>query len=169
MHSIVDRGYNSCVVRRTDSPAANPLRGNDMKMISQEMADEMLSRAETPEAREALKDIDIALLIVATDCPGAEDRQIGIVIREGKLARPEVKIESAPSDLRTASLDSAWFDARVVCRFEKLIDIIQDKISLVGALAYVKIDGDMSKLMKQVNGFAALLKFIGSLPVEWES
>lgn len=140
-----------------------------MKLISQEMVDEMVKRAEAPEAQEVFKGLNIALLLVATDCPGNEDRQVKLIIREGKLLNIEVLIKPAPSDLRTAPVDKSQFDARVLCRFEKLIDIVQEKMSLISALGYVKIDGDMPKLMKQVGGFVALLKFIGSLPIEWES
>ena len=140
-----------------------------MKLISQEMVGEMVKRAEAPEAQEAFKGLNIALLLVATDCPGNEDRQVKLIIKEGKLLNIEVLIKPAPSDLRTAPVDKSQFDARVLCRFEKLIDIVQEKMSLISALGYVKIDGDMPKLMKQVGGFVALLKFIGSLPIEWES
>jgi len=131
------------------------------------MVDEMVKRAKDPKAREGFKDLNIALFLVATDCPGKEDRQAKLVIKNGEIIEVEVTAKPAPSDLRTAALDRSRFDARVVCKFEKLIDIIQEKMSLIAALGYVKIDGDMAKLMKQVGGFVELLKFIGTLPIEW--
>jgi len=138
-----------------------------MKLVSQEMVDEMVKRAKDPEVRKGFKDLNIALFLVATDCPGKEDRQAMLILKNGEIIDVEVITKPAPSDLRTAPLDKSKFDARVVCKFEKLIDIIQQKMSLIAALGYVKIDGDMAKLMKQVGGFVELLKFIGSLPIEW--
>ncbi|MFA5367073.1 MAG: hypothetical protein WC333_04275, partial [Dehalococcoidia bacterium] len=128
-----------------------------MKLVSQEMVNEMLERGKDPEVRKGFKDLNIALFLVATDCPGNEDRQAKLVIKDGELIDTEVIIKPAPSDLRTAPFDESQFDARVVCRFDKLIDIIQEKMSLIAALGYVKIDGNMAKLMKQVGGFVELL------------
>ena len=140
-----------------------------MKLISQEMVDEMLKRAEEPEARAAFKGLNIALFLVATDCPGNEDRQVKLIIKEGKLLDVEVIIKSAPSDLRTAPLDKSQFDAKVLAPFKKLTDIVQGKVSMISSIGYLNIDGDLPKLLKQVNGYMARLKFMGTLPIEWGS
>ena len=140
-----------------------------MRLISQEMVDEMVKRAEEPEARAAFKGLNIALLLVATGCPENEDRQVKLIIKEGKLLDVEVIIKSAPSDLRTAPLDKSQSDAKVLAPFKKLTDIVQGKVSMISSIGYLKIDGDLPKLMNQVSGFMALLKFMGSLPIEWGS
>jgi len=138
-----------------------------MKMISQEMVDEMLKRAEEPEALAAYKGLNFALVLVAKDCPGNEDRQVKLGIKDGKLVNVEATIKPAPSDLRTAPVDKAVLDAKVMSNFDKLTDIVRGKIGMVSAMRYVKVDGNLPKLLKQANGFVALLKYIGTLPIEW--
>lgn len=138
-----------------------------MKLLSQEMLDEMVKRSEDPDIQESLKGLTIRLVMVATDCPGNEDRGCKLTIEDGKVIKVEAVVKPAPSDMRDEPLDKAQFDAKVVSPFEPLTDLVTEKMSLVAAFGHVKIDGDLPKLMTQVEGFVAFLKFIGSLPVEW--
>jgi hypothetical protein len=138
-----------------------------VKLLSQEMLDEMVKRSENPDIQETLKGLTIRLIMVATDCPGDEDRGCRLLIEDGKIVKAETEAKPAPSAMRDEALDKAQFDAKVVSPFEPLTDLVTEKMSLVAAFGYVKIDGDLPKLMTQVEGFVAFLKFIGSLPVEW--
>ena len=138
-----------------------------MKLLSQEMLDEMVKQSANPDLQEQLKGLTIRLIMVATDCPGNEDRGCKLIIEDGKLTKAEALVKPAPSDMRDEPLDKAQFDAKVVSPFEPLTDLVTEKMSLVAAFGHVKIDGDLPKLMTQVEGFVAFLKFIGSLPVEW--
>lgn len=138
-----------------------------MKLLSQEMLDEMLKRAEDPEVTEKFKGLTIRLILAATDCPGNEDRQVTLDLTDGRFGDVQVEVQPAPGDMRTAPFDKTKYDAKVAMPYDKLCDLIQDKISMVESLAYVKIDGELPKLMTQVEGFIALLQFIGSLPIDY--
>lgn len=138
-----------------------------MKLLSQEMKDEMLKRAEDPEVTEKFKGLTIRLIMVATDCPDNEDRQAILILDDGKFTNVEIEVKPAPSDLRTAPFDKTKYDAKVICPYEPLCDLVTEKMSLVAAFGHVKIEGDLPKLMTQVEGFIALLQFIGSLPIEY--
>jgi hypothetical protein len=143
-------------------------REASLKLLSQEMLDEMAKRSQEPEVQESLKGLSIRLVMVATDCPGKEDRQCNLVIEDGKITKAEAIIKPAPSDLRDAPLDKSQIDAKVLSPFGPLTDILQEKIRLISSFEHIKIESDLTKLMLQVEGFVAFLKFIGSLPVEWD-
>ncbi|MBA7471340.1 MAG: hypothetical protein E3J24_00935 [Dehalococcoidia bacterium] len=139
-----------------------------MKFLSKELIDEMLKQAEAdPELPSKLKGLTIRLLMVGTDCPGNEDRQYSIILADGNLISMEMETQPAPSDLRTAPLDKTKYDSRVICSYETLLDLVQEKMSMVAALGKVTIDGDLPKLMTQVEGFIALLQFMNTLPLEY--
>ena len=139
-----------------------------MKLLSQEMVNEMVKRAENPEVTELLKGLTIRLVMVATDCPDKSDRLAELVLKDGKFVAFKVGSKPAPSDFRTTPLDKAKFDAKVQSPFGPLVDLVTEKVNLVAAFQFVKIEGDLPKLMTQVEGFVAFLKFIGSLPIEWD-
>jgi hypothetical protein len=139
-----------------------------VKLLSQEMVNEMVKRAEDPEVKESLKGLTIRLIMVATDCPDKSDRQAELVLKDSKFVSFKVGSKPAPSDFRTTPLDKAKFDAKVTSPFGPLVDLVTEKMNLVAAFQFVKIEGDLPKLMTQVEGFVAFLKFLGSLPVEWD-
>jgi len=139
-----------------------------MQFLSKEMIDEMVKLAEADaELPSKLKELTIRLQMVGTDCPGNEDRQFSIILEDGKLTNMEVEVYPAPSDLRTTPLDKTRFDSRVLCPYDALLDLVQEKMSMVAALGKVKIDGDLPKLMTQVEGFIAFLQFMNTLPLEY--
>lgn len=139
-----------------------------MKLLSPEMMEEMLKRAEAdPELEERLKELSIRLLMVATDCPEGDDRQAELILEDGKFKSATVESRPAPSDFRTEPLDKERYDSKVLSPYDALGDLVQEKMSLVSAFSKVKIEGDLPKLMTQVEGFVALLQFIGSLPIEY--
>ena len=78
-----------------------------------------------------------------------------------------MEIQSAPSELRTAPFDKTKFDSRVLCPYETLLDLVQERISMVASLGKVKIDGDLPTLMTQIEGFIAFLQFMNTLPLEY--
>jgi len=101
------------------------------------------------------------------DKAGRVTELLGCVQDITSQKQAEAEIKPAPSDMRDAPLDKANFDAKVVSPHGPLTDLVTEKMSLVAAFGHVKIDGDLPKLMTQVEGFVAFLKFIGSLPVDW--
>ncbi len=139
-----------------------------MQFMSKEMVDEMVKLAEADaELPSKLKELTIRLQMVGTDCPGNEDRQLSIILEDGKLTNMEIAVYPAPSDLRTAPLDKTRFDSRVLCPYDTLLDLVQEKMSLVASLGKVKIDGDLPKLMTQVEGFIAFLQYMNTVPMEY--
>jgi hypothetical protein len=139
-----------------------------MQFMSREMVDEMVKRAEADaELPSKLKGLTIRLQMVGTDCPGNVDTLFSITLEDGKLTNMEMEVYPAPSDLRTAPLDKTRFDSRVLCPYETLLDLVQEKMSMVAALGKVKIDGDLPKLMTQVEGFIAFLQFMNTMPLEY--
>lgn len=139
-----------------------------MKLLTQEMLDELVKQSQEPDVQESLKGLSIRLVMLATDCPGDEDRQCILIIEDGKITKAESTIKPAPSDMREAPLDKSQFDAKVMSPFGPLVDLVTEKMSLVAAFGHVKIEGDLPKLMTQVEGFVGFLKFLGSLPLEWD-
>ena len=139
-----------------------------MQFMSKEMVDEMVKLAEADaELPSKLKELTIRLQMVGTDCPGNEDRQLSIILEDGKLTNMEMEAYPAPSDMRTAPLDKTRFDSRVLCPYETLLDLVQERISMVASLGKVKIDGDLPKLMTQVEGFIAFLQYMNTVPMEY--
>lgn len=139
-----------------------------MQFMSKEMVDEMVKLAEADaELPSKLKELTIRLQMVGTDCPGNEDRQLSIILEDGKLTNMELEVYPAPSDMRSAPLDKTRFDSRVLCPYETLLDLVQEKMSLVASLGKVKIDGDLPKLMTQVEGFIAFLQYMNTVPMEY--
>ncbi len=139
-----------------------------MQFMSKERVDEMVKLAEADaELPSKLKELTIRLQMVGTDCPGNEDRQLCIILEDGKLTNMELEVYPAPSDMRTAPLDKTRFDSRVLCPYETLLDLVQERISMVASLGKVKIDGDLPKLMTQVEGFIAFLQYMNTVPMEY--
>ena len=138
-----------------------------MKLLTQEMVDEVLKRAEDPEVAEKFKELMIGIIVVCTDCPGNEDRQLMVTFADGKLADLQLEVQPAPGDMRTAPFDETKFDAKVIIPYWTFCEELQQKISLLMAMGHLKIEGDLPKLMNQVEGFTNLLQFIGSLPIEY--
>jgi hypothetical protein len=139
-----------------------------MQFMSKEMVDEMVKLAEADaELPSKLKGLTIRLQMVGTDCPGNEDRQLTIILEDGKLTNMEMEVYPAPSEMRTAPLDKTRFDSRVLCPYETLLDLVQERISMVASLGKVKIDGDLPKLMTQVEGFIAFLQYMNTVPMEY--
>lgn len=139
-----------------------------MQFMSKEMVDEMVKLAEADaELPSKLKELTIRLQMVGTDCPGNEDRQLSIILEDGKLTKMELEVYPAPSDMRTAPLDKTRFDSRVLCPYDTLLDLVQERISMVASLGKVKIDGDLPKLMTQIEGFIAFLQYMNTVPMEY--
>ena len=137
-----------------------------LSLGSQELADECLRRQEEdPEWQEKLAGLDAKLLMVCNDCPGNEDRQLGIVFEDGRLTEITVEAKPAPSDLRTAPFDHTKYEFRVQAPEATLLDMIHGKMDMIQALPVVKIDGDIAKLMAKAEGFVNFIKFLDSMDI----
>ena len=142
-----------------------------MKFLTQEMLDEVMKQAEgDPQSASKFKKLNIRIVLLATDAPGNEDRQAAITLVNGKFTGAKVTIQPAPSEMRSAPFDAAEYDARVTSPYDTLVDLLSGDINMMRmmkALGKMKIDGSKSKLMTQAGGFIALLKSLGSVPVDY--
>ena len=137
-----------------------------LSLGSQELADECLRRQEEdPDFQEQMKDLEAKLLMVSTDCPGNEDRQLAIVFEEGRLTEIIVEAKPAPSDLRTAPFDHTKYEFRVQAPQDTLIDMISGKMDLIQALPVCKIEGDFAKLMAKAEGFMKFIEYLGTMDI----
>ena len=137
-----------------------------LSLGSQELADECIRRQEEdPDFQEQMKGLEAKLLMVSTDCPGNEDRQLAIVFEEGRLTEIIVEAKPAPSDLRTAPFDHTKYEFRVQAPQDTLIDMISGKMDLIQALPVCKIEGDFAKLMAKAEGFTNFIKYLGTMDI----
>ena len=134
---------------------------------TQELADECLRRQDAdPEFQEKFKGLTIKILLVGTDAPGNEDRQLALDIENGHFDEILVSRETAPSDLRSAPFDHTKYDCRAVAPQQTLIDLIDGKIDLITATQLVKLEGDVGKLITQMAGFMAFLEYLSHMGIE---
>jgi hypothetical protein len=137
-----------------------------LSLGSQELADECLRRQEEdPEFQEKMKGLEVKLLMVSTDCPGNEDRQLAIVFEDGRLTEIMVEAKPAPSDMRTAEFDHTKFEFRIQAPQATYLDMIHGKMDMIQALPVVKIEGDLGRLMTKAEGFVNFIKFLGTMDI----
>ena len=138
-----------------------------MPLGSQELADEFwrLQEEQDPTYLEAMKGLNIRFLMLCLDCPGNEDRQLGLVIEDGQFTKIEVSREPAPSSLRTAPFDHTQYDFRGAAPEQAFIDMIQGKIGMLDILPHIKIDGDFARLMATAQGFIGFIQYLGSVDI----
>jgi len=74
-------------------------------------------------------------------------------------------IQAAPSELRTMPFDSKRYDARVSAPHQVFLDLVQGKIDLMTAFTKVKVEGNMSKLMGQIEGFVGFLDYLTTMDI----
>jgi len=135
-----------------------------LSLGSQELADECLRlQEEDPAFREKLQGLEAKLLMVCLDCPGNEDRQLGIVFEDGRLSEITAETKPAPSDLRTAPLDHAKYEFRIQAPQATYLDMIHGKMDMIQALPVVKIEGDLAKLMAKAEGFMRFIEYLGTM------
>ena len=137
------------------------------KLFTEGLRDEIMKRQrEDPELQEKLKGLTFRLLLVGTDAPGNEDRQLAINLQAGKFISVGVTKEPAPSYLRNASFDRMKFDAKVVGNHQTLFDLVSGKLDLLSAFDKVQIEGDTSKMSAQLPGFIGFIEYLSTMDIE---
>ena len=136
-----------------------------MKFLTQEMCDESKRMTETDPAIQAkLKGLNVNFMMLCTDCPGNEDRQMTIVFKDGKRAENILVMKPAPSDLRTEPVDSTKYVAKVTGPYETISNVAQKKLPMLAALGSMRIEGDMVGLIANMAGLTGLLDVFGGMP-----
>lgn len=138
-----------------------------LRLGSQELADEFWRlQDEDPQLQEKLKGLTIRLILLGTEAPGNEDKQLSLDIDNGRFIEIIPETKPAPSDLRNKPFDHTKYEARASAPQKTLIDLIQGKIDLIDAVQKVKIEGDIGKLMTQMAGFMGFIEYIGQMDIE---
>jgi hypothetical protein len=139
-----------------------------MKFFTQEMADEAKKAVDADAGIQAkLKKASIRFLLIGTDCPGNEDRQMSVAFEGGKLSEAKVEAKPAPSDFRTAPVDKTKYAAKIMGSYETIGKIASKKLPMMAAMGSMKIDGDMARLVGNIAAMTSLLDTMGALPVEY--
>ena len=126
----------------------------------------MKKQREDPELQEKLKGLTFRLLLVGTDAPGGEDRQLAINLQAGKFINVGVTKDPAPSYLRNASFDRMKFDAKVIGDHQTLFNLVTGNLDLLSAFDKVQIEGDTSKLSAQLPGFIGFIEYLSTMDIE---
>jgi hypothetical protein len=135
-----------------------------VKFFTKEMSDQTEQMINTDAAIKAkLKGVTLKFILLVTDCPGNEDRQMKIGFDNGKLVENTLAIKPAPSDLRTEPLDKAYA-AKVAGPYEVMVQVSTKKLPMLAALGSMRIEGDMTALISNMTGMTTLLDIQGSLP-----
>ena len=136
-----------------------------VKFFSQEMCDESKKMADTdPEIQAKLAGVNIKFIMLITDCPGNEDREMKLGINDGKITENVLTVKPAPSDMRDSGVDTSQYAAKVVGPYEVMIQVSTKKLPMLAALGSMRIEGDMTALITNMTGLTSLLDIFGGMP-----
>jgi hypothetical protein len=137
-----------------------------ISLFSPEMREEFLRRQDLdPSLKQVLKGLTFRLIMLSLDAPGNQDRQMAMNLQGGRFITIVYDIQPAPSELRTMPFDSKRFDARGTAPHQVFVDLCTGKRELISTFPLVKIEGNIGRLMGQIEGFVALIKFISSMDI----
>ncbi len=137
-----------------------------ISLFSPEMREEFLRRQDTdPVLKQVLKGLTFRLIMLSLDAPGEQDRQMAMNLQRGRFISIVYDIQPAPSELRTIPFDSKRFDARGTAPHQVFVDLCTGKRELISTFPLVKIEGNIGKLMGQIEGFTALINFISKMDI----
>jgi hypothetical protein len=139
-----------------------------IKLGTQDLTNEIFRRQEEDSKfKSRLKGLTFNLLLVGTDNPDGNDWQYAIELQKGQFVNVGLDVQPAPSDgLRSTSFDKEQFDAKAISDHQTLYELVSGKLDLVNAITKVKIEGDIGKLMKQLDGFIGFLGFLATMDIE---
>ena len=137
------------------------------KLFTQEMVDEVLRLQDAdPELQSRLKGLNFNFIVVGTDAPGNEDRQLELPLKNGRFTGVKVDIQPAPSNLRSQTFDKTKFDAKVIGDHHIFCDMINGKMDILELLQKVVVVGDFGKFMSQLNGFKGFFQYLSTIGIE---
>jgi len=138
-----------------------------LKLGTQEGADEFLRIAERDYTlQQKLKGLSLSLILLTTNAPGNEDRQLEIILKDGKFLSIVSQRKPAPSDLRSAAFDKTKFEAKVIADHNVMIDLIHGRINVLEIVKKVTAYGDVRGFMDHHARFAEFIEFIGTMRIE---
>jgi len=135
-----------------------------VKFFTQEMCDLTEKTFKEPQYAAKLKGVTLKFILLVTDCPGNEDREMKIGFENGKMIENKLTVKPAPSDLRTIPIDTKKYAAKVAGPYEVMVQVSTKKLPMLAALGSMRIEGDMTALISNMTGMTTLLDVQGSLP-----
>lgn len=130
------------------------------------MREEFLRRQDLdPVCKQKLRGLTFRLVMLSLDAPGPQDRQMAMNLQGGRFINIIYDIQPAPSELRTIPFDSKRYDARVTAPHQVFVELCQGKIDLMTAFAKCKVEGNVSKLMGQVEGFVGFIDYLTTMDI----
>lgn len=137
-----------------------------ISLFCPEMKEELLRRqALDPLWKQKLRGLTLKLVILSLDAPGKQDRQITMNLHGGRFINITYDIQPAPSELRTMPFDKMRYDVRITAPHQLYVDLCQRKIDMVTAFHKCKVEGDISNLMKQIEGFIGLIDYLTTMDI----
>lgn len=135
-----------------------------VKFFTKEMSDQTEKMINTdPAIKTKLKGVTLKFILLVTDCPGNEDRQMKIGFDNGVLKENTLAVKPAPSDLRTTPIEKGYA-AKVSGPYDVMVQVSTKKLPMLAALGSMRIEGDMTALISNMAGMTTLLDIQGSLP-----
>ena len=130
------------------------------------MREEFLRRQDLdPVCKQKLRGLTFRLVMLSLDAPGNQDRQMAMNLQGGRFINIVYDVQPAPSELRNMPFDKMRYDARVTAPHQVYVDLCQGKIDLMTAFTKVKVEGNMSKLMGQVEGFVGFIDYLTTMDI----
>ena len=137
-----------------------------ISLFGPECKEEFLRRQDLdPMFKQKLRGLTFRLVMLSLDAPGNQDRQLAMNLQGGRFINLIFDIQAAPSELRTMPFDSRRYDARVSAPHQVFLDLVQGKIDVMTAFTKVKVEGNVSKLMGQIEGFVGFLDYLST--IDW--
>jgi putative sterol carrier protein len=139
-----------------------------IRLGSQETANEFwkLQREGNPQFMEAIKGLHIKIILLGTDAPGKEDKQLSLDIENGRFIEIVPETKPAPSDLRTKPFDHTKYQCRAIAPQQTLVDMCNGKTDVLQAMYKVKIEGDSGVLLTQMSSFMKFMEFLGRMDIQ---
>ncbi|MEA1959051.1 MAG: hypothetical protein U9N44_05220 [Chloroflexota bacterium] len=136
-----------------------------VKFFTQEMSDQSEKMMKTdPEVKAKLAGVTLKFILLVTDCPDNEDREMKLGFDNGELVENALTVKPAPSDLRTEPLDTSKYAAKVAGPYEVMVQVSTKKLPMLAALGSMRIEGDMTALITNMAGLTNLLDIFGTMP-----
>ena len=122
-----------------------------IRLFAEEIREEFLRRQDLdPNFKQVIKGLTFRLTMLSLDAPGNQDHQMAMNLQGGRFINIIYDTQPAPSELRTMPFDKSRFDARATAPHQVFCDLCTGKIDLISAFPLVKIEGDIGKLVGQI-------------------
>ena len=137
-----------------------------ISLFCPEMREEFLRRQDLdPVCKQKLRGLTFRLVMLSLDAPGNQDRQMAMNLQGGRFINIIYDIQPAPSELRMMPFDNKRYDARVIASHQLFVDLCQGKIDLMTIIPKIKIEGNLSKLMGQIEGFVGFIDYLTTMDI----